>query len=280
MSIDVFSFTVLSASVLLQLIAAVLALCALPYSARYRYPWILLSLALLFMVERRAVPLYSVLHGGSMDLFIELIGLVISTFMVISLLGLRHLLLAVREKEEQLTRLAVTDNLTGLDNRSQVLEKLKGEIARSDRNGAPLSILILDIDFFKRVNDEHGHMTGDDVLVASTARCAAQLRNIDMFGRLGGEEFLIVLPGTGTDEAAAAAERIRKCFTTAPIQTEKGPFPITVSIGLTTYTPSTERLEEHNPESITRSLLLHADLALYQAKSEGRNCIRIWQQVA
>jgi len=276
-SFDILSLIILSSSVALQIAAAALALLSLPHSRRYKYPWILLSLALLLMVERRAVPLYDLLRGRPPDFLMELVGLVISVFMAVSMVGLRRLLLALREKEEKLVRLAVTDNLTGIDNRSQALDKLRAEVIRSGRSGEPLSVLILDIDFFKKVNDEYGHITGDDVLVATTSRCAGQLRAIDVFGRLGGEEFLIVLPGTSIDEAYRVAERIRSVFVGAPLETPGGPFAITVSIGLTAYNPPAGGKEKTSADALVKSLLLHADLALYQAKHEGRNCVRVWK---
>ncbi|MDD5585693.1 MAG: GGDEF domain-containing protein [Alphaproteobacteria bacterium] len=274
-------FVILASSVFLQLTAAVLALCAIPYSRRYRYPWILLSLALLVMVERRAVPLYDVLRGGEPDLLNELFGLLISFLMAGSQIGLRRLLLAVRDKEEQLIRLADTDSLTGLANRSHALARLKSEIIRAERSGSPLSVLILDIDYFKRVNDQYGHVAGDEVLVATTARCAEQLRAIDIFGRLGGEEFLIVLPETDAENAAYAAERLRAVCADTPIVTSQGQFAITISIGVTTHRPpqpsSSGSAPATNPEAVMKSLLQRADHALYQAKAKGRNCVREWR---
>jgi diguanylate cyclase (GGDEF)-like protein len=269
-----------ASSVILQLVAAVMALCAIPYSRKYRYPWILLSLALTFMVERRAVPLYDTLQGGVPDLVNDLFGLIISVLMVGSQIGLRSLLLSVRDKEALLTRLATTDALTGLLNRANTLSGLKAEIQRAERSNLPLSVLMLDLDFFKRVNDQHGHAIGDEVLTGFTDRCNAQLRSIDLFGRLGGEEFLIVMPGTSVEEALTAAERIRAAFDSRPLKTPHGPFNITLSLGVTTHKfvkSLSDRTQENDSELLVKTLLHRADQALYQAKSEGRNCVREWR---
>jgi two-component system cell cycle response regulator len=147
------------------------------------------------------------------------------------------------------------DTLTGLSNRRAVLTQLAGMVSAARRHGHPLSIAILDIDHFKRVNDTHGHKVGDDVLVAATHAMGTHLRAEDQLGRLGGEEFLVLLPDTDGQAAGHVAEKLRMEVAAAPT-----PVPVTVSIGVATW-------DGEAPED----LLHRADEALYAAKEAGRD---------
>ena len=147
------------------------------------------------------------------------------------------------------------DALTGLSNRRAILTQLAGMVSAARRHGHPLSIAILDLDHFKRVNDTHGHKTGDDVLVATTRAMAAHLRAEDQLGRLGGEEFLVLLPDTDAAAARHVAEKLRAEVAAAP-----GVVPVTVSIGVAGW-------DGEAPED----LLHRADEALYAAKEAGRD---------
>src|SRR3954453_18631611 len=147
------------------------------------------------------------------------------------------------------------DALTGLSNRRAILTQLGGMVSGARRHGHPLSVAVCDLDHFKHVNDTYGHKTGDQVLVAAAHAMATHLRAEDALGRLGGEEFLVLLPDTGADAAVRFAERMRAEVAAAPT-----PVPITVSIGLATW-------EAEAPEE----LLQRADEALYAAKDAGRD---------
>jgi two-component system cell cycle response regulator len=147
------------------------------------------------------------------------------------------------------------DALTGLSNRRAVLTQLAGMVSGARRHGHPLSIAVLDLDHFKRINDTYGHKTGDDVLVATTHALGTHLRAEDQLGRLGGEEFLVLLPDTNAKAAGHVAEKLRAEVAAAPT-----PVPVTVSIGLATW-------DGEAPEE----LLHRADEALYAAKSAGRD---------
>jgi two-component system cell cycle response regulator len=147
------------------------------------------------------------------------------------------------------------DALTGLSNRRAILTQLGGMVSGARRHGHPLSVAVCDLDRFKTINDTHGHKTGDQVLVAAAHAMATHLRAEDALGRLGGEEFLVLLPDTGADAAVRFAERMRAEVAAAP-----SPVPITVSIGLATW-------DGEAPEE----LLQRADEALYAAKDAGRD---------
>ncbi len=147
------------------------------------------------------------------------------------------------------------DALTGLSNRRAILTQLAGMVSAARRHGHPLSIAILDLDHFKRVNDSYGHKAGDDVLVATTRAMSAHLRTEDQLGRLGGEEFLVLLPDTDSTAARHVAEKLRADVAAAP-----APVPVTVSIGVASW-------DGEAPED----LLHRADEALYAAKEAGRD---------
>jgi len=160
-----------------------------------------------------------------------------------------------------LESIANTDALTGAASRRKLLELGRRECARSLRDARPLTVLALDIDHFKQVNDTHGHAAGDLVLKIVVACCQSQLRNNDVLGRLGGEEFAVVLPGADATSAQRVAERIRERIAMTPIVLEAHTVHVTASIGMATF-DSAKPFE---------SLLADADAALYRAKREGRN---------
>jgi diguanylate cyclase (GGDEF)-like protein len=164
---------------------------------------------------------------------------------------------------EALRQQATHDGLTGLLNRSAILEVLHNELARAQRESQPLSLLMVDLDHFKQVNDEFGHLAGDAVLREASSRMRAVVRRYDSVGRYGGEEFLVVLPGCDSAAAAAQAERLRLSLSAAPFVFGSGTCPLTGSVG---YVCSTDV-----PDGDAESLIRLADDALYAAKNLGRN---------
>ncbi|WP_018871353.1 diguanylate cyclase [Thioalkalivibrio sp. ALgr3] len=160
--------------------------------------------------------------------------------------------------EDEVRRLAETDWLTGLANRLTLGNRLEAELDRCDRYQRPMALIMFDIDHFKAVNDKHGHEAGDVVLKAVARTVDAQLREQDLLGRWGGEEFLIVLPETDGEGAAAAAEKLRRSI--AQLDLPDAP-AVTASFGVT------ERQPNDTPRAITRRV----DQAMYQAKEGGRD---------
>lgn len=160
--------------------------------------------------------------------------------------------------------MAVTDPLTGLYNRRHMDNQLEIQLANADARGSPLCILTLDVDFFKPINDTHGHDVGDRVLRELARRLKEQVRTIDLCCRIGGEEFLILLPGTELQVGFTVAERLRRTISAVPfdVGAGSGPLAITVSIGVASYETSAD-----TPQSV----LKRADDALYRAKRAGRN---------
>ncbi len=168
---------------------------------------------------------------------------------------------ALIKQRDEMRRLALTDPGTGLGNRRAFLEFANRELSRSRRYARPLSLLVFDIDHFKRVNDTLGHSAGDAALEAVARTCQQLLRTSDLCVRLGGDEFALVLPETPLDDAHGVAERLRKHLDDATVSSGETSMPIRISIGATHLLP----------EDDVTSLLSRADDALYTQKSNGGN---------
>ncbi|AHK79457.1 hypothetical protein M911_10200 [Ectothiorhodospira haloalkaliphila] len=177
----------------------------------------------------------------------------------------------------RLREIGVTDPLTGMRNRRFFDQRLQDEILRMEREGHALACLFVDIDHFKRVNDDHGHATGDHVITAVAQRLAHHLRRFDLLARYGGEEFVILLPALEPAEIHAVAERMRHQVEATPVpMDQEGEIHVTVSIGAARLPP--RLLKGKPPEQRARALLNAADQALLQAKESGRNRLVISQE--
>lgn len=163
---------------------------------------------------------------------------------------------------EEIERIAITDSLTQVYTRRYVLERFQEELRRSKTRRIPLSFLMMDVDFFKNFNDTYGHLTGDQILRGVGGLIQENIREIDIAGRYGGEEFCVVLPDTDRKGAQYAAERIRRAAEEAVIKAYDTQVKITLSAGVATCPADGEGLED---------LIGKADAALYRAKKEGRN---------
>lgn len=176
----------------------------------------------------------------------------------------------LRAAYENLLFHAAHDSLTGGWNRVAILETLRTEVARAQRQGTALSIIMADLDHFKQVNDTYGHLAGDEVLRETARRMQICVRPYDVVGRYGGEEFLIVIPQCDFSVAPSRAEELRAAIASTPMDTSKGAVPVTVSLGVAIGGGAIPVDEE--------SLLRNADEALYQAKHAGRNQAVIFQK--
>lgn len=168
----------------------------------------------------------------------------------------------LRQANQRLEKLAVTDGLTGVFNHRRFQEALAQEVLRSARNGRPMSVLMCDVDHFKRFNDSLGHPAGDELLRQLAAVLQGELRATDLLARYGGEEFAILLPETDKDEAVRVAERLRGAVESKLDPTERFGQKVSISIGVATW-----QVDGQGPQA----LLSAADRALYAAKSRGRN---------
>jgi two-component system, cell cycle response regulator len=183
--------------------------------------------------------------------------------------GQRILLLEDRlvEARETMRYKATHDALTSLFNRGVIVDLLSRELSRTRREKGCTVVMLGDLDHFKSVNDEYGHIVGDEVLREVARRLLASVRSYDFVGRYGGEEFLIVLNNCDSSHAAARAEEVRNGIAKQSVQTMRGPLPVTMSLGV---------LTSHDWDlQLVEDILGKADSALYQAKAEGRNCVRL-----
>ncbi len=163
---------------------------------------------------------------------------------------------------QDIEQLAITDSLTEVHTRRYVMERFEEERSRAQIHKTPMAFLMIDIDFFKNFNDQYGHLTGDQILREISSIIKAHIREIDIIGRFGGEEFCVVLPDTDYDGAGYVAERIRAAVEAATIKAYDTTTKATISIGISDYPEDGEKVSE---------LIDKADWALYRAKKEGRN---------
>jgi diguanylate cyclase (GGDEF)-like protein len=171
----------------------------------------------------------------------------------------------VQRSNQRLEHLAATDALTGVGNRRQFIERIGAEIARAKRSGDPLSLLSLDLDHFKTINDKYGHPGGDSVLCGFVQKCLEAIRPYDIFARVGGEEFMVLLPGATLETARAVGERLRSTIEGDVFDVGiPPPIKVTISIGVSEFGRDGDTLD---------SFLGVADQRLYSAKHEGRNCV-------
>jgi diguanylate cyclase (GGDEF)-like protein/PAS domain S-box-containing protein len=185
---------------------------------------------------------------------------------VVQIVGAARDISERKQMEEELRYLSEMDPLTGIANRRKVREELEREIARATRHSHPLSLLILDIDRFKAVNDQFGHETGDAVLRAVSSTIEAMLRPSDRLGRWGGEEFVVILPVTSAAGALVLAERVRKAICDSRAVPD---YPITASVGVASLR-SVSEADPDGPDTVD-TLVRRADERLYRAKHDGRN---------
>jgi diguanylate cyclase (GGDEF)-like protein len=232
--------------------------------------WTAMTIGLtgLFLLTDKPV---SMPHGSYLERLATLLVFVLTIgrcmFLGIFSSSMKHSLyqsgLKLKEAYKRIEELAELDELTGSYNRRCIMRMLDEEIARAGRNGSPCSIALIDLDWFKRINDAFGHPTGDEVLRTFAITMFANVRSVDHFGRYGGEEFLLVLPDMGTDNAVRALDRLRAIIAELDWSAFSPDMKVTISAGVTTLKP------DETPDTF----LARADSALYAAKARGRNRI-------
>jgi diguanylate cyclase (GGDEF)-like protein len=183
---------------------------------------------------------------------------------VVVTIGLADLSLRARRERDMAHHLADHDVLTGVLNRRALVRRLQEALTLARPKHQPLSLIFLDMDHFKSVNDRFGHQTGDACLRAVAEAIVDELRPADSLGRYGGEEFVAVLPDTTLDNAMTVAERIRRAIETLHVHARGNALQTTVSMGVASLT---------GPADTSDDLIARADSALYRAKTQGRNCV-------
>jgi diguanylate cyclase (GGDEF)-like protein len=261
-------------ALLSQMAAAAYAMHLYFHAHAYRLAFGLLAIALGLMIGGRILPLLNFYQDAALSPLDAILALLISLLILLGFTQFKKILLDLEEKNFVLDRSSKIDSLTNALSRSETFARAEIEILRSLRGMQEVSFLMLDIDHFKNVNDQYGHQIGDTVLTNLVKSCQQQLRSIDIFGRVGGEEFFVVLPESSKVEAYQAAERMRQYVSITPawINPEQQ-ILITISIGISTFNPRT--LGDHEPAGILRLFFNRADIAMYRAKQNGRNRIEV-----
>lgn len=175
-----------------------------------------------------------------------------------------------KKSQIQLEKLATTDELTQAYNRRHFIEQVEAQLNRARRGKHPLTLALIDLDYFKRINDNFGHLAGDKALAGFAKLVFENIRNFDIFSRLGGEEFALLMPETNKADAFEVVDRLRRTVERHLLLLEEAPFSITFSSGITELVSETDNLE---------SMLRRADHALYVAKDAGRNRVVVWEEV-
>ncbi len=210
---------------------------------------------------------------GASDIITRPVDLEELAARVRTLVKRKRFLSALRARLDQGFELAVTDQLTGLHNRRYMINRVRSFLQRAVMGGETHALALFDLDHFKSINDRFGHDIGDLVLQVFARTMAGNIRPSDLLARIGGEEFVLLMPHTGLAEASEIAGRLRRIFAETPIILPRGGtrFMATVSIGVSVNLPG---------EETEQDLLKRADLALYQAKARGRNCVMVYEAPA
>ena len=218
------------------------------------------------LAERVAAAERARARSDLMEKAMGIVGLLLLVLGTLAAIALRRSLARESAATNELRRIALTDELTGLANRRELLNSLDRMIASAKRSGRPLSLAILDIDRFKRVNDTYGHPAGDEVIKTVGNIATQVMREQDLIGRLGGEEFVVVFPDIEAERALEACERLRRAIADTPIVVESGVIlKVTLSSGLAQFRDGDDRT----------TLIARADEALYEAKEGGRDQVRL-----
>lgn len=262
-------------AVFAQLYATLYAFNLFFKSKSYRLASGLLALAFCLMIGGRVSPLVHFYYENDYNPPDAYLALVISILITLGIIQIKKIISDLEVKNFILDRSSKFDPLTQALSRSETFARSELEIERSFRNREPVAFLMLDIDFFKKINDEYGHPLGDIVLTNLVKHCQEELRAIDIFGRVGGEEFFIVLPGDDTRSAFEVAERLRKKVFSLPCAVFGGKEVfISISIGVVGFNPISN--VQTRADEVLRAFYTKADQAMYQAKSKGRNRTELW----
>jgi diguanylate cyclase (GGDEF)-like protein len=253
-----------------QIMAAFYAISLFLKSHSYRFVCGFFAIGLILMMGRRISPMLYGLNKESINIVDAWLSIPISISLLLGMIYFKKLLIELEVKNTTLEEISKKDSLTPALNHSTTMVRAELEVRRSFRGQKCIAFLMLDIDHFKLVNDTHGHLMGDQVLVNLASLCQKELREIDVFGRVGGEEFLIVLPETNQVLAVEVANRLRIRIEESEMATvAKIPIFITVSIGISIFYP--QQGKHSDASAIVREYYGLCDAAMYKAKAAGRN---------
>jgi diguanylate cyclase (GGDEF)-like protein len=271
-----FAYSLYIFALVIQIATVFQCFATLKHIGKLRIGWMMLAIAFTLIFIHTFISLAN-LRWESFDHILDaLFSVVVAAFFFAGIFSIRQVMDFQVKKNTELEQLNQYDNLTHALSRAEIMKRLETEVVRSKQFHQPLAVIEIDIDHFKPINDTYGHQVGDEILKSLTQSCLSVLRKNDSFGRIGGEEFLIILPEADAVNALEAAERLRMCvasvrhITSAPCEIR-----ITISLGIVNFVPLASDQSDIN---ITISdLLKHADQAMYQAKAAGRNRVVLWK---
>ncbi len=263
-------------SLLLQIFTIYFSMKLLLQAHIYRVPCLFLILGFVFMSLQQIYPLIEMEDRHIFNGFEALTVLLMSGFMLLGMLYMGKAFLSIEAQSTFYENSSKIDAMTGALRQQETFIRLEQEISRSFRNKESLALIMFDIDHFKFVNDRYGHLVGDLVLKNLTSYCQSILRDIDLLGRVGGEEFLVILPNTNESRAIEVAERLRKQVSQKTLAiAENIEIKITISNGITIFNPNNEIDLIHSV--LVDKYYKQADFAMYVAKQEGRNQTKVWK---
>ena len=259
-----------SISLCAQIAAAIYAINLFYRAKAYRLACGFLAFGFTLMVGRRVYPIIHLFDGGHPNLSDAWLSVPISVLILLGMIQFRKLLVDLEEKSFILSQFLKIDSLTGALSRVETFSRVELEIQKSFRSKECIAFLMVDIDHFKNINDIYGHPIGDQVLMGLVKLCQDELREIDIFGRVGGEEFLVVLPGTNLRQSLEIANRLRLRVADKSIaRVNHQDIFITISIGAAVLDPRIEKIGSSN--TILKKYYSLCDQAMYRAKDAGRN---------
>lgn len=231
---------------------------------------VIVTIVIIFYIQHRVMNRLGILQGNMKNYLKENSPVTdISGYDEINSIhnSFKKMISRVEVQQKKLEELALTDELTGIGNRRYFMSNLEVEVERCRRTGSKASVIMLDIDHFKSINDQYGHNAGDIILKQVVGKVSENVRATDSLGRIGGEEFAILVVNTGAQDAGSFAERVRRCIENSSVSIDGKNLQITVSFGVSEIRPSTDNVKK---------LLARADEALYKAKEGGRNRVSIY----
>ncbi len=263
----VLTFTLYFLAMLIQFSAAVVALLQIKKIKIYNSGWILLSLGLVLMEARRIEPIMKLINQGKYSVIDSLYAFIISSVLLIGVLKIRKLFDSILMQENALAKLARRDTLTDCLSRYEIFEQGISAIAKSKRLSRPIAILVIDVDEFKKFNDNFGHATGDQVLIRFVDICKQSFRGVDFFGRFGGDEFVAILAESDLKIAQSVVSRIEIDLLESYSEFFGIQFKINASFGISVYDPNQPSNKMPSEiKDLLEYLIQIADLDMYVNK--------------
>ena len=258
----------------LQFISACISAFFFKHLDKYQTGWMFLSIALFIMVYLRISPLIYIYQTHIVVITDALAALVISLFIFLGVIGLKKVVLDLERRNINLKNRFKIDSLTGAYSHDEAYYRGREDISRSRRDKTTIGFIMIDIDYFKHVNDHFGHLAGDFVLKKLSIICKKEIRNVDTFARFGGEEFLVILPGVSNRRLREIADRLRIKIEKTNFIYFKKLIHVKISAGTSFFDPTKNKTS--NTNFTLRKYIKRADDAMYRAKDKGRNRVIQW----